>query len=258
MDGQERSSSGQERSSSGKVPSEPAAVERRRKWIPYILFCSDLTVSLGSGMTVKFFPVFFKDDCNMSPVNVQVIYLIVPIFMVLASGFASSLSKTAGRIQTILLCKGVGLGLLFSIVFKVDYLKSAPLALVPLYVARTALMNSTYPLQESVLMDFVPKEQRARWKSLESVSQFGWCGSAVLGGILADDYDYTFTFLITAVVQSAGTLLLVLLLPLVPRSEEKLCEERKTESLSRRSASRSDLEEPLLAGEEGGRLTGVV
>ena len=35
-------------------------------------------------------------------------------------------------------------------------------------------------------MDFVPKNERARWKSLESVSQFGWCGSAVLGGYLAD------------------------------------------------------------------------
>jgi hypothetical protein len=37
-------------------------------------------------------------------------------------------------------------------------------------------------------MDFVPKQERARWKSLESVGAFGWCGSAALGGILADKY----------------------------------------------------------------------
>ena len=37
-------------------------------------------------------------------------------------------------------------------------------------------------------MDYVPKETRARWKSLESIAQFGWCGSAALGGILADQY----------------------------------------------------------------------
>ena len=39
-------------------------------------------------------------------------------------------------------------------------------------------------------MDFVPKETRARWKSLDSISQFGWCGSAAPGGWLADKYSY--------------------------------------------------------------------
>jgi hypothetical protein len=52
-------------------------------------------------------------------------------------------------------------------------------------------MNSTYAIQESVLMDFVPKSTRARWKSLESVASFGWCGSAVLGGVLADASSYS-------------------------------------------------------------------
>ena len=156
----------------------------------------------------------------------------------------------------------MGLSFLFSIVFKIDYLKKSPSVLIPLYVARTALMNSTYPLQESVLMDFVPKKERARWKSLESVSAFGWCGSAVLGGLLADGYDYTFTFLITAIVQSCGTCLLVFLIPLVPRSEKGLMEKRQTESAARRSRGSSALEEPLLGrdggAEEGGRMTGVV
>ena len=52
---------------------------------------------------------------------------------------------------------------------------------VAIYLLRTGLMNCTYPLEESILMDFVPKETRARWKSLDSISQFGWCGSAALG-----------------------------------------------------------------------------
>lgn len=51
-------------------------------------------------------------------------------------------------------------------------------------------MNCTYPLTESILMDTVPRDKRARWKSLESVTAFGWCGSAVIGGALADRYDY--------------------------------------------------------------------
>jgi hypothetical protein len=39
-------------------------------------------------------------------------------------------------------------------------------------------MNCTYPLEESILMDFVPSDTRARWKSLDSISVFGWCGAA--------------------------------------------------------------------------------
>lgn len=57
-------------------------------------------------------------------------------------------------------------------------------------ILRTGLMNCTYPLTESILMDTVRRDTRARWKSLESVTAFGWCGSAVIGGALADRYSY--------------------------------------------------------------------
>jgi len=93
--------------------------------------------------------------------------------------------------------------------------------MVPIYLFRTGIMNCTYPLEESIAMDFVPKDQRARWKSLDSVCAFGWCGSAALGGVLADKYGYAYTFLITAIVQGAGLLLWATLIPLVPRNEMK-------------------------------------
>ena len=33
--------------------------------MPYILFASSMCFALGSGMTVKFFPLFFADDCQV-------------------------------------------------------------------------------------------------------------------------------------------------------------------------------------------------
>ena len=91
--------------------------------------------------------------------------------------------------------------------------------IVIIYLIRTALMNCTYPLNSSILMDFTPKAQRARWQSLGSIVRFGWCGSAALGGVLADQYGYSSTFLITACIQAVGTLIQFLLWPLVPRVE---------------------------------------
>ena len=147
--------------------------------------------------------------------------------MVLCSVIASKIAKTFGRVQTIILVKAIGLSCLYCMIL-IPNVKEMPWLVVPLYIARTGIMNCTYPLQESILMDFVPKCERARWKSLESVSAFGWCGSAALGGVLADHYDYTFTFLITALLQSLGTLGYFMLVPLVPRIEAELEEERKS------------------------------
>jgi MFS family permease len=195
-------------------------LQRRQRWIPYIIFGQGLIFALGSGMTVKFFPLFFKDEVGMSPSQVQIVYCLVPLVMVICSTLASKIAATGfGRVQTTLVYSILGVACLYFMVFFKVYLDSHPFLLVPIYVLRTSLMNATYPLQESILMDFVPKEVRARWKSLDAVAAFGWCGSAALGGWLSDKFDYTYTFLITAILQSVGIGVWTLLLPLVPRTE---------------------------------------
>ena len=72
-------------------------------------------------------------------------------------------------------------------------------------------------------MDFVPSRTRARWKSLESVASFGWCGSAALGGYLADQpgVGYAGTFKYTAMIQGVATLLQATLLFIVPLHERQ-------------------------------------
>jgi MFS family permease len=69
------------------------AVDPRIKMIPYVVFCTDLVVALGSGCTIKFFPLWFKNDLSMSPAAVQGIYCGVPLSMALASGFCTALSR---------------------------------------------------------------------------------------------------------------------------------------------------------------------
>eukprot|EP00873_Tetraselmis_striata_P014795 jgi/Tetstr1/435059/TSEL_024029.t1 len=193
---------------------------QRMASIPYLLFLADMIGSLGSGMTVKFFPLFFKNDVKMSPKAVQAVYVAVPIAIAGASLLATWVSNHAGRIQAILLAKVFGTGCLFLLV-ALKHTRSLPL-MVGLFLVRASLQNATYPLSESILMDYVPKASRARWKSLESVVQFGWCGSAVLGGWIGDRYGYSSTFLVTAILQSVGILFYGALLGLVPSKEGHL------------------------------------
>ena len=95
-------------------------------------------------------------------------------------------------------------------------------------------------------MDSVPQNTRARWKSLESVMQFGWCGNAVLGAIIAEKFkdcnwsSYTQTFAITFILQ-LGRTLSMLLLPLVPHQEKP------------REGETDPLREPLLPEENSSR-----
>ena len=51
------------------------------------------------------------------------------------------------------------------------------------------------------------------------VAAFGWCGSAVVGGWLVDEYDYGATFLATAFVQACAVLVWLALAPLVSNVE---------------------------------------
>ena len=81
-------------------------------------------------------------------------------------------------------------------------------------------MNCTYPLRESILMDYVSQSTRARWKSLDSIATFGWCGSAALGGVLSDKYSYTYTFVLTAALQATATAMVVPLWGIVANENE--------------------------------------
>ena len=83
----------------------------------------------------------------------------------------------------------MGIGLLYWIASHTQCWTDAR-AMVAVYLVRTSLMNCNYPLQKSILMDYVAKEHRATWNSLEAVTGFGWSGSAALGGWLIHMYGF--------------------------------------------------------------------
>lgn len=123
--------------------STKADVGRDRKlhsyaWlIPYIIFVGDLVNQLGSGMTLKFLPLWWKEDVHLSPAGVQAIYLVEPIVVIVASWCAVRLSKRIGRVVVCMGSVALAAGALASIVLLYD--QKAPLsALVVVYLLRSA------------------------------------------------------------------------------------------------------------------------
>ena len=181
--------------------------ERR---IAIFVASADLISGLASGMSIRYFPIFFVDSLKMGPVLVQILYAISPLCLAGCMKVAQRMSKTFGRCRIAVTFKWIGILLMYAMVAVHE--SGQPRWLVcTIYVLRTAFMNSTGALTRSVLMDNVPTKERARWAALESLNMFSWSGSAALGGVLVGYTGLVPLFCITASIQFLATFPLIFL-----------------------------------------------
>ncbi|CAI5702205.1 unnamed protein product [Peronospora effusa] len=188
----------------------------RTKHVPYILFMSDFIISNGAGMTINFFPLFFKEEYGLTPIHMCALFISQPLVVMIMSFLSQRLSKSCGRMPIIVSTRALSVACLFSMAY------AQPMALqIVLFLMRGGMMRCSQPLRRSILMDYVPKNIRARWNALESLSVFSWSGSAVLGGFLIDAYGYRMCFIITSLVYCVGLGLELFLLPLTKHAVER-------------------------------------
>ena len=186
--------------------------------VPVLILISDFIMGIASGMTIRFFPLFFKVEVGLSPVAVNAMYAGVMVALTMAGGGARYLSMVIGRVPTMMVTKVLGITCLIAMAFAKPLWKH-PGYIVAIYVVRTTLMNCTYSLKKSILMDLVSKKGRGKCNAMDSITMFGWSGSAVVGGFLVDKGGYGATFGATAALQAVGVLIFALILPLVPPEE---------------------------------------
>lgn len=252
--------------------------------IPHILIASDMISGLASGMTIKFFPLYFAKKIWLQPIGVQSIYIALPLFMIVASKLGQKASRVFGRVTVSVTMSVLGAAALAGI-FAIEHVANwdcydcptshgttesdctspnitvngvveaacnyqttssngwtcTPVTCelrdrwyvpIGLYFIST-LQHCSRPLKKSILMDFTAKRTRARWNSLDSVTRFGWSGSAVLGGWLIQHYSYGTTFLVTAGAQCVSSAMLLMIIPLMGRDEE-VSRPRSTSSTSKK------------------------
>lgn len=177
-----------------------------------LIASANLISMFGSGLTVRFFSLFLWQDLGMLPGEVNIIYALLPLPVSGSALLAQRLSLTLGRIQVSMLFRTLGVVLLVAI----SYLKD-PVVVVMLYAIRSCVMNSWQGLTRAVLNDYVSKEHRAKWNSIETVSTAVFSASAMLGGYIIDQIGYRSTFLITAALQMVSTLMYAPLVTLVAK-----------------------------------------
>ncbi|GFH54408.1 MFS general substrate transporter [Chaetoceros tenuissimus] len=177
--------------------------------VPVMVASADIMAGLVAGMSIRYFPIFFLDNLKLSPAQVQVVFMCSMLSMAIMGRLAQWIGKKLGRLQVTICCKWTGAFLLMTMVAAYKNGANA-LCVCVLFILRTCIMNSPGALTRSVLMDHVPKEERAKWSALESVNMFSWSGSAALGGFLVDSEGILFNFTFTSVLQLFATIPLIL------------------------------------------------
>lgn len=184
--------------------------------IVIILLISNLIIGFGAGMTIKFFPIFFMKQYDLTPIPVQLIMGTTSIITGFTSILAQKSSLRRGRAEMIFIVQGIATACLFIITFYPPIF-----ILVPIFLARGSLMNASQPLSRSILMDVVPKRNRGKVNSLQALAWgMFWNFSAAIGGFLiGPNNNFRLCFVVTTSLYVIGTLLILVLIPLVAKEK---------------------------------------
>jgi len=181
------------------------------KVMPALVAAADFMSALASGLSSPYLPIFLLSNLELKPSQVQIIYIISTASLAIGSKVAHHGGKKLGRLLFTLISKWIGVSLMVAMI--ISYQSNISQTVVcALFILRMVFINSCAALTKSVLMDAVPKNERAKWSSLESVNVFNWSGSAALGGILVSMDGIIFNFFATAAFQLVATLPLAVLI----------------------------------------------
>ena len=211
----------------GKPTSVKGQLQARSGLVPRLYFVSDVLWCFGSGMTVKFFPIFFKEPLGLSPVIVFTILTTLPYVGLPVLKIARKLAEMLGRIQAEFLLWAVGIMCLgamslFGFLHCFNSRWEYRIPLILLFLVRTAVLQSTGPIQQSVVMDYVSKANRAKWASLATLTSAGWSGSAAVGGYLIEHYSFQLCFAISCGFYLLSLAVKIPLLWIVPKKQSLL------------------------------------
>jgi len=205
----------------------PARERAGASAVPYLLLAAELITSIGAGMTVKFFGLWFKNVFNFSPAGLAALQAATPLAIAVAVQVLQRVAAACpcGPVPAMLGFWMASVGCLLAMTRAMDWR-----TLVVLHLLRTALANCKEPLARAILADFIPSSRRGRWNAVHSLTGMTWTGSAALGGVLCDRYGYGQTFIITAGLYVLAATFWLPLIRLVPKEQRRAEEEEDSDT----------------------------
>ncbi len=187
----------------------------RRIWV---LAIYDLTVGIGSGFMIPFFPLYLKIRLLAGEAVIGLIRGVSTLTVALASLVTPPLTKRFGLVGTVALCQSMSVPFIFGIA-----LPHQLWIVGTSFILRDSLMNMVHPVTSNFLMTTFPAHQRVNVASLQTalfplgrslgvvvggwlIEEIGRAGyqTATLWGYTIEAFNYVAPFLATALLYPLG------------------------------------------------------
>jgi MFS family permease len=190
-------------------------------FVPSIIIMLTFIIASGAGLSVLYFSIFFKEVYLLSPSLVNFLFFLSAVVSGILGLISPKVAKSIGRVQTMFWFQLIATFLFLVIAF------IPPLIIViPFWLLRGAMMNSTNPVKQGVVMDLVPKSARGKFASVEMLSfSLVFSLTAGIGGVILDAFSFQVLFFTTTFIYFMGTFPLLFLRKFVK-------DEKKTKSFT--------------------------
>lgn len=173
---------------------------------------------MANGMTVRYFNLYFTQVMRFSPAKLCLLNMVCRLFIAGFVQLAKPLTRNFGRTNVaIVLHLASAMSTLG--IYGGGFFTPTPLVACGCYLLRFACLQTRDPILTSITMDLVPENQRSRWAALNSLRSLSFSASAVLGGYLADEFGYEYSFSVTVVALLASTVIMLPTMIWFPRKE---------------------------------------
>lgn len=201
-------------------------------WLDTVVFCGlkrwfvvALSVNvffivtlMANGMTVRYFNLYFTQVLRFSPTKLCLLNMVCRVFIAAFVQLAKPLTKNFGRTNVAIVLHLASAVATLGI-YGGGFFNPTQFVACGCYLLRFACLQTRDPILTSITMDLVPERQRSRWAALNSLRSLSFSASAVLGGYLADEFGYEYSFSVTVVALLASTVIMLPTMIWFPRKE---------------------------------------
>ncbi|RME19217.1 MAG: MFS transporter [Candidatus Zixiibacteriota bacterium] len=157
---------------------------------------ANFLIGVGAGLIIPFLNLYFRDRFHLQPDNISYYYFFVQCAMLIGTLTGPLLTRRFGLVRSIVLTQMLSIPFMLIL----SYAYFLPLAVVA-FVIRGGLMNIGVPLGTNFAMEICEREEQGLVNALLMVSWTGsWMVSAAVGGHLIEQYGYTVTLNVAALL----------------------------------------------------------
>eukprot|EP00435_Cladocopium_sp_Y103_P058534 s1828_g20.t1 len=163
--------------------------------VPGLAMVFNLFIMMGGGIALKFFPLFYHQEYGLSDMAVCWIMAGYWVSTALGSYTAAFLSRIARRPVLVIGTQLIGASLMFLFVLTQPLFWN-----LTIFEFRPIVQNAHMALNTALTMEYALPQHRGKWASVGSLNRATFAGSAVVGGVLTDEYSFRVAFAVTGCI----------------------------------------------------------